>query len=252
MGMLAGKVALVTGAASGIGRASALALAREGARVVVSDIAVEGGEETVRMIAAAGGEAKFIRTDVTHAADIRAAVACAASTYGRLDIAHNNAGILATTSLLADDAEAVFARVLQGNTASVMLSMKYEIEQMLKQGGGGAIVNTASTVGLVGAPGQWAYSTSKHAVIGLTRSLAAEYAAHGIRINALCPGAVRTPMIAEFAADAAVEQATTAMHPIGRFAAPEEIAAAVVWLASDGASYMVGAALPVDGGYTAI
>lgn len=250
-GQFEGKVALVTGAASGIGRASALALALQGARVVVSDLAVESGEATVKLITDAGGQAKFIRTNVTHAADIQAAVGCAVDHFGRLDIAHNNAGVLVSPSLLDDDVEAVFDQVLAANTKSVMLSMKYEILQMLQQGGG-VIINTASVVGLVAGFGQWAYAASKHAVVGLTRSVAVEYATRGIRINAVCPGAVRTPMTAGFAADPAVEQATAAMHPIGRFASPEEIAAAVVWLASDAASYMVGAAIPVDGGYTAV
>lgn len=250
-GTFEGKVALVSGAASGIGRASSMALAKKGVRVVVADISVEGGQETAKLITGAGGQARFIRTDITKADDIRAAVAYVVDSYGRLDIAHNNAGILATTLLLADDAEAVFDKVVTTNAKSIMLSMKYEIEHMLKQGGG-RIVNTASVLGLVGGLGQWAYAASKHAVVGLTRALAVEYAPQGIRINAVCPGAVRTPMTAAMVADPALEQGTAALHPIGRIANPEEIASAVVWLASDDSSYMIGAAVPVDGGFTAV
>lgn len=251
-GILKGKIALVTGAASGIGRASALALARAGARVVVADMAVDGGEETVRLIAAAAGQAKFIRTDVTRAGDVEAAVACAVKNYGGLDIAHNNAGVLAGTSLLDADAESLFERVLAINLMSVMLSMKFEIPAMLERGGG-AIVNTASTMGLVASvAGNWAYTASKHGVVGLSKSIAAEYAKQNIRINAVCPGAVRTPMIAGHMADAAAERNVAATHPIGRVAEPEEIAAAVLWLASPAASYVIGAAVPVDGGFTAV
>ncbi|MDY0011474.1 MAG: glucose 1-dehydrogenase [Rhodocyclaceae bacterium] len=251
-GILTGKVALVTGGASGIGRASALALAREGARVVVVDLSIEGGEGTAAAIVAAGGAARFIPTDVTRSADLQAAVACAVHDFGGLDIALNNAGILAGTSLLAEEAEALFDKVLAVNVKSVMLAMKHEIPEMLKRGGG-AIINTASTMGLVGSVGgNWAYTASKHAVLGLTKSVAVEYAARGIRVNAICPGAVHTPMMAGRLANPAAEQAVAAIHPIGRVAQPEEIAAAVVWLASPGASYMVGAALPVDGGFTAI
>lgn len=250
--ILEGKVALVTGAASGIGRASAIAMAQAGARVVVSDISVEGGEATTKMIVDAGGQAIFIRTDVTRAADLIAAVDCAVSHFGRLDIAHNNAGIMASTPLMADDAEQVFDLVLAANTKSMMLSMKYEIAQMLKQGSG-TIINTASTMGLVAsASGRWAYTASKHAVVGLTKAVAAEFARQGIRINAICPGAVSTPMLDGMMPSPEAVMATAGAHPIGRVSQPEEIAAAVVWLASDAASYVVGAAIPVDGGFTAV
>ncbi|CAN5206058.1 SDR family oxidoreductase [soil metagenome] len=249
--LLEGKVALVTGAGSGIGRASAVALAREGARVVVADLTLDGGNETVRLITAAGGEAIFIRTDVTRAAEVQAAVAGTVAAFGRLDIAHNNAGVLAGAPLLGDDAEAALDLALAVNTKGVMLSMKYEIEQMLHDGGG-VIVNTASTMGIVSGFGQWAYVASKHAAVGLTKAVAVEFAQRGIRINAVCPGAVHTPMTASMSADPQVEQATAAMHPMGRFAAPEEIAAVVVWLVSDASSYMTGAIVPVDGGYTAV
>lgn len=250
-GLLEAKVALVTGAGSGIGRASAWALARAGARVVVADLSAEGGEETVRLITETGGQAVFIKTDVTRAAEVKAAVACAVSTFGRLDIAHNNAGVLVAASLLDEDAEAALDLALAVNTKGVMLSMKYEIGQMLLNGGG-AIINTASVLGLVAGFGQWAYTASKHATVGLTKSLAVEFAQQGIRINAVCPGAVDTPMTAPMAADAQMREMTAAMHPMGRFAQPEEIAGVVVWLASDACSFLTGAAVPVDGGFTAI
>ena len=249
--LLEAKVALVTGAGSGIGRASALALARAGARVVVADLSAEGGEETVRLITETGGQAVFIKTDVTRAAEVKATVACAVATFGRLDIAHNNAGVLVAASLLEDGAEAALDLALAVNTKGVMLSMKYEIEQML-QNGGGAIINTASVLGLVAGFGQWAYTASKHATVGLTKSLAVEFAQQGIRINAVCPGAVDTPMTAPMASDAQMREMTAAMHPMGRFAQPEEIAGVVVWLASDACSFLTGAAVPVDGGFTAI
>lgn len=251
LGVLEGKVALVTGAASGIGRASAIAMALAGARVVVSDITVESGEATAQTIIDAGGQATFIRTDITSAVDLKAAVACAVGRFGRLDIAHNNAGIMVSPSLLADDAEQLFDRVMAVNVKGVMLSMKYEIAEMLKQGGG-TIINTASTMGLVASAGQWAYTTSKHAVVGMTKAVAAGFASQGIRINAICPGTVRTPMIDCWLSDPETAKATAGVQPIGRVAEPEEIAASVVWLASDAASYVIGAAITVDGGYTAI
>ena len=254
-GILEGKVALVTGAASGIGRATAIAMAKAGARVVVVDRVDAGGVVTVKTIVDAGGEAKFCHADVSRAAEVKAAVDFVVSAYGRLDIAHNNAGVLDNKSLLADDAEQSYDFVMDNNARSIMLSMKYEIPQMLKQGGG-VIVNTASQLGLVAGhmPGMsaWAYSASKHAVIGLTRSVAAEYASQGIRINAVCPGSVLTPMTTGLANHPERAKATLAMYPIGRFAQPEELANAVVWLASDASSYMIGAAVAVDGGATAI
>lgn len=250
-GLLQGRVALVTGAGSGIGRASAIALTQAGARLVVTDVAVEGGEATVQAITDVGGQAQFIRTDITRSADMKAAVDCAVSHFGRLDIALNNAGICLNVPLLADDAEQTFDRVMAVNTKGVMLSMRSEIPQMLQQGGG-VIINMLSALGLVGGVGQWIYSTSKHAAVGMTRSIAAEYASQGIRINAICPGGVITPMSAPFMADPEIAKAGAAAHPIGRIALAEEIASVVVWLASDAASYVVGAAIPIDGGFTAI
>lgn len=249
--LLDGKVALVTGAGSGIGRASALAMAHEGARVVVTDLMPAGGEETVRLITQSNREAVFVRADVARAEDMQAAVARAVAAFGRLDIAHNNAGMLAGASLLDDNAEAVLDQVLAVNAKGVMLSMKYEIKQMLLNGGG-VIINTASTMGIVAGFGQWAYVASKHATVGLTKAVAVEFAQRGIRVNAVCPGAVRTGMTAHMITNQSLTDATAAMHPMGRFADPEEIAAVVVWLASDASSYMTGAIVPVDGGFTAV
>lgn len=248
---LAGKVALVTGGSTGIGHASSLALAREGAKVIVSDVNVPGGEETVRAIRESGGEAIFIKADVLLAADVEALVNTAVATYGRLDCAFNNAGIAgavgASTHEYPDES---WDRVIGINLKGVWLCMRYEIPQMLKQGGG-AIVNTASIWGLVGAPGASAYVASKHGVVGLTRAAALEYAPQGIRINAVNPGTIRTPILDPFiAAIPEFESMMTARHPIGRLGGPEEVAAAVVWLCSDAASFVIGQTLPVDGGYT--
>jgi NAD(P)-dependent dehydrogenase (short-subunit alcohol dehydrogenase family) len=250
-GTLAGKVALVTGGSTGIGQASSLALARESAKVVVADVNVHGGEETVRVIRRAGGEASFIKADVLVAAEVEALVNHAVATYGRLDCAFNNAGIAgaigASTHEYPDES---WDRVIGINLKGVWLCMRYEIPQMLKQGGG-AIVNTASIWGLVGAPGAAAYVASKHGVVGLTRAAALEYAPQGIRINAVNPGTIRTPILDPFiAAIPEFESLMTARHPIGRIGRPEEVAEAVVWLCSDAASFVIGQTLPVDGGYT--
>jgi NAD(P)-dependent dehydrogenase (short-subunit alcohol dehydrogenase family) len=249
-----GKVALVTGAGSGIGRASALAFARQGASVVVCDVNVEGGEQTARAIADLGGDAAFLRADVTQAVDVVSLVAGAIETYGRLDFAHNNAGISgsmgATVVAAADYPEETFDRVIAINLKGVWLCMKHEVPQMLSQGGG-AIVNTASIMGLVASPTNAAYAASKHGVIGLTRSFALAYAADGIRVNAVCPGYIDTPMFARFRADPELERQITARHPVGRIGTADEIAETVVWLCSDAASFVNGHALVADGGYTA-
>ena len=252
MAQFEGKVALVTGGGSGIGRATALAFAREGARVVVGDLNPEAGEQTAHTIVDAGGEASFIPADVTHSEQVMALVGGAIKAYGRLDFAHNNAGISGSTPglLAADIPEDAFDRVIDVNLRSVWLCLKYEVPAMLA-GGGGAIVNTSSIMGLVATATNPAYAASKHAVIGLTRSFALAYADRGLRVNAICPGYVDTPMFARFRSDPAVEQQIVARHPIGRIGTAEEIAQAVIWLCSDAASFVTGHALVADGGYTA-
>ncbi|GIX49212.1 MAG: short chain dehydrogenase [Candidatus Tectimicrobiota bacterium] len=251
-GRLQGKVALVTGAGSGIGRATALAFAREGARVVVADAEAAAGEATVARIREEGGEAAFVRVDVTRAEQVAAMVAQAVQRYGRLDCAHNNAGILGQPfQPLTDCSEEAWERLMAVNLKGVWLCLKYEIPQMVRQGGG-AIVNTASTAGLVGSAAFPLYAASKHGVIGLTRSAALQFAGAGVRINAVCPGTTRTSMLAQIVqADPRFEAATRARHPLGRLAEPEEVAAAVVWLCSDAASFVTGHALAVDGGLLA-
>jgi NAD(P)-dependent dehydrogenase (short-subunit alcohol dehydrogenase family) len=248
-GKLAEKVALVTGAGSGIGRATALAFAREGAKVVVSDIVTEGGRETVRLIQSGGGNAVFVEADVSKTAEVEALIQQAVAAYGRIDCAHNNAGIEGQAARIIDDTDDNWDRVIAINLTGVRLCMKYEIRQMLAQRGG-AIVNTASGAGLVGIRGSSAYVASKHGVIGLTKTAALEYAKTGIRVNAVCPGVIQTPMVERITQAAPrVAEALTALHPMGRTGKPEEIAEAVVWLCSEAASFVTGHALSVDGGY---
>jgi NAD(P)-dependent dehydrogenase (short-subunit alcohol dehydrogenase family) len=250
-GLVAGKVALVTGASSGIGRATALAFAREGAKVVVADVTVEGGEETVAQVKKAGGEAIFIKTDVSKAVEVEALVAKAVATYGRLDCAHNNAGIAGNAKTIVDDTEDNWDRILAINLKGVWLCMKYEIAHMLKQGGG-AIVNTASGAGLIGVRRGGAYVASKHGVVGLTKTAALEYAKAGIRVNCVCPGPIDTPMLQGIGgSNQVVIERMVAAQPGGRLGKPAEIAEAAVWLCSDAASFITGLPMPVDGGYTA-
>jgi len=248
-GYLDGKAAVVTGAGSGIGRATALACAREGAKIIVADIVVEGGEETVSMIKSAGGEATFVPVNVTQAAEVEAMVAAAVSAYGRIDCAHNNAGIEGVFATTADYPEADWDRVMAVNLKGVWLCMKYEIPQMVQQGGG-AIVNTASLAGLVGAKRMPAYVASKHGVAGLTKTAALEYAKSGIRINAVCPGIIHTSMVDRMFLSRRpdLEDRLAAVEPMGRLGKPEEVAEAVVWLCSDAASFVTGHTLTVDGG----
>ena len=250
-GELEGKVALVTGASSGIGRESALAFASAGARVVVSDVVVDDGEETVSQIQSKSGEATFVRADVSQTAEVEALVRHTIETYGRVDCAHNNAGIEGDMAPTAECAEANWDRTIGINLKGVWLCMKYEIPEMLRQGGG-AIVNTSSAAGLVGFANLPAYVASKHGIAGLTRTAALEYAEQGIRVNAVCPGVIHTPMIDRIVSgDAQAEAQFTALEPVGRMGSPAEVAQAVVWLCSDAASFVTGIAMPVDGGFVA-
>ncbi|WP_310338343.1 SDR family oxidoreductase [Rhodoferax saidenbachensis] len=246
------KVVLVTGGGGGIGRASALAFARAGAKVAVTDRDAQAGQETAAQVQALGQEAIFIQADVIQATQVQAMVAQVVAHFGRLDCAFNNAGIEEEHMRLADCEEATFDRIMGVNVKGVWLCMKYQIAQMLTQGGG-AIVNTASVAGLIGAPKMSAYSASKHAVIGLTKSAAVEYGRKGIRVNAVCPGVIRTVMF-ERAMQADPKQAGTVAgaHPMGRIGEADEVAAAVLWLSSDAASFVTGHAHTVDGGLTAV
>jgi NAD(P)-dependent dehydrogenase (short-subunit alcohol dehydrogenase family) len=255
-GQLTGKVALVTGGASGIGRATALTLAREGARLVIADRYEDGGQQTVHLITENGGEAIFVQTDVTQATAVEALISAAVTSYGRLDCAHNNAGISGAgiggeqRTLTAEYPEERWHQVLAINLTGVWLCMKYEIMQMLKQGGG-AIVNTASVAGLLGLPYAAAYVASKHGVVGLTRTAALEYAKQGIRVNCVCPGYIETPMTAAGMQDTTRLAMMLASEPMGRMGKPEEVAETVAWLCSDAASFVTGHTMTVDGGYAA-
>lgn len=241
----AGRVAVVTGAGSGIGRSCAQQLAGAGARVVVADIDARGGQATVEAIDAAGGAASLYELEVSDAASVEGMVRQALDRYGGLHVAINNAGISSDWLPLADHTEDGFQRVLDVNLKGVFLCMKHEIAAMLAQGGG-AIVNISSAMGLVAMPQLAPYVASKHGVIGLTRTAMLDYALSNIRVNAVCPGVVRTGLLPDGA-----EAAMAPTLPMGRIAEPDEIAAAAVWLCSDEASYVTGAALPVDGGHTA-
>ena len=250
-GLTEGKIVLVTGAGSGIGRATALVFAREGAKVVVADIVVEGGQETVQQIEAAGGEAIFVKADVSQAADVETLIAKTVETYGRLDCAFNNAGIEGGMKLTIDCTKEEFDRTIAVNLTGVWLCMKYEIQQMLSQGSG-AIVNTASAAGLVGFPGLPDYVASKHGVVGLTKTAALEYAKSGIRVNAVCPGVIQTPMVERGAQlSPGFDELALSMEPVGRFGQPAEVGEAVVWLCSDAASFVTGHPMVVDGGLVA-
>ena len=243
-----GKVALVTGGGSGIGRAAALAFAREGAKVIIADVNIVGGETTVQQITDIGGTARFIRTDVSVASEVAALIQQGATTYARLDFAFNNAGINDEDGPAADCSEELWDRTLAVNLKGIWLCMKYEIPAMLA-GGGGVIVNTASVVGLTGRRGTPAYVASKHAVIGLTKATALDYGKQGIRVNTVCPGTIRTAMYERrIGTDPAIDARIAAETPVGRLGTPEDVAEAVIWLCSDAAAFVTGHSLVVDGG----
>lgn len=248
-------IALVTGAAAGIGRATALRFSREGAVVVVSDIEIEGGEETVRMVRQAGGEALFVACDTSDAEQVDALFAEIMRTHGRLDYACNNAGIEGKVVPLLDQPLDNYDRVMAVNARGTFLCMKAEIAEMLKTGGG-AIVNVASVAGLIGFPGLTPYVASKHAVNGMTKNAALEYGKHGIRVNSICPGGIDTRMLDSLAEQASQgtqdsSQMLGPLHPIGRIGTANEVAELIVWLASPRASFVTGVNMPVDGGFVA-
>ncbi len=250
MRSFAGKVALVTGGGSGIGRATALAFAREGAGVVIGNRSESQGAEVVAAIRSEGGEAAFLRTDVTSGADVEALVKFAVTMFGRLDAAFNNAGIEGTTANTVEGTEENFARVMDVNVRGVWLCMKHEIPRMLERGGG-AIVNCSSIAGVIGFPGLGHYVASKHAVMGLTKCAALEYATAGIRVNAVNPAVIETPMSERLGRSFELDKkAMAAMHPMNRTGTPEEVAGAVLYLCSERASFITGQSILVDGGYT--
>ncbi len=252
IGRVENKIALVTGGGSGLGRATVQALAREGAKVLVADLNLESAHETVTMVAETGGEASAFAMDVTVAAQVEAMVQMTVERYGRLDCAFNNAGIPGKvgTSVI-DYEEEDWDRVIAVDLKGVWLGMKYELKQMLKQGRG-VVVNTASIAGLVGSVGSSPYVASKHGVVGLTKTAALEFAQQNIRVNAVCPGVFRTPLVEKIIAELPErEELYLSAQPIGRMGRPEELAEAVVWLCSDAASFVTGHAFPIDGGYVA-
>jgi len=251
-GILDGKVAIITGAGSGIGRAASRIFAREGARLVLADWVEAGGQETLRIVQDLGTESMFVKTDVSKWEDVSGIVAKAVATYGRLDCAFNNAGIEGASALTHECTEDNWNKVIATDLTGVWLCMKAEIDQMLKQGKGGAIVNTSSGAGLAGVRGMPAYVAAKHGVAGLTKAAAVEYGRHNIRVNAVCPGPIRTPMMARLLGERPdAEQRFARGGPLKRLGEPEEIAETVAWLCSDRASYVTGVPMPVDGGFMA-
>jgi NAD(P)-dependent dehydrogenase (short-subunit alcohol dehydrogenase family) len=251
-GILDGKVAIITGAGSGIGRATSLIFAREGAKILLADVQEEGGNETLKLVKEAGASAVFMRVDVAKWSDVEAMVAKAVESYGRLDCAFNNAGIDGRGGRIHECTEENWNRVISINLTGVWLCMKAEVTQMLKQGGGGSIVNTSSIAGITGGAGLPAYIAAKHGVAGLTRAGALEYGKHNIRVNAVCPGPIRTPMLGKLLKRSTEAEAKLSRaEPLKRLGEPSEIGETVAWLSSDRASYVHGLPMPVDGGFMA-
>lgn len=242
------KVALITGGTTGIGRDTAVRFAKAGAKVVFTGRRDTEGKETLALVKAAGGDGLFIQSDVAQPAQVQAAVQKTVEKFGRLDVAFNNAGIEGASASIVEQSEADYDRTMGINVKGVWLSLKYEMQQMIKQGSGGTIVNMSSVAGFIGSNGLATYSASKHAVLGLTKSAAIEGAPHGIRVNAVCPAVIETPMEQRLFSDPSVHKYMVGLHALRRFGSPSEVAEAVVWMCSSASSFMTGSWITVDGG----